>query len=357
MARPRNMAVCRKLEQLIRSDRDGGNGFLPPERVLAERFGAGRSVIRSCLFALEKRGLVELVPARGWSIVPRGEGGETRLERILVSVPGLLREKAWEQQAILASLCRRASAFFTEAVFSFLEPGENAEKLISQAQRGELQGVVFLERIADEAVFARLARAGIPCVVVNREHEICGVPWCGMDFYDIGHRAGALLADAGHTRIGTVTGDLALPIFSEMLRGFRDALALRGIALPEERIVCAGPQDEESEAVRVMLALPDRPTAVFAMRDGRAAPVFRTARELSLRIPEDLSVASYDDISWPGAKEKKLATFREDIDGMTFAAMEMLREWNETGVPPVSRKLRAELIDRGSVTAPAAAPR
>jgi len=354
MARPRNMAVCRKLEQLIRSGRDSRNGLLPPERVLAARFGTGRSVIRSCLFELEERGIVKLVPARGWSIVSRGE---TRLERILVSVPGLLREKAWEQQAILASLCRHASAFFTEAVFSFLDPGENAEKLIFQAERGELQGVVFLERIADEAAFARLAQAGIPCVVVNQEHETGGVPSCGMDFYDIGYRGGSLLADAGHTRLGTVTGDLDTLIFSEMLRGFRDALSLRGIALPPRWIVGAGLQDEESPAVRAMLAAPDRPTAVFAMRDGRAASVFRSARELGLRVPEDLSVASYDDITWPGAKEKKLTTFCEDVEGMTRAAVEMLRDWNETGVPPVSRKIRAELIGRGSVTAPAAAPR
>lgn len=348
MARPHNMAVCRKLEELIRSGRAARSGLLPPERELAARLEVGRGVIRSSLFELERLGRVRLVPSRGWSIVPARDPGR-RLKRILVRVPFLLRSKAWEQQAILAALCRNSSQFFTEAVFSFLDRIADADELISQVRRGELQGIVFLEEMPDDDACRRLVSGGVPCVVLNQEKAAGDAVGCGMDFYDIGRRAGRLLAESGHTRIGAVTGDTDTLIFGEMLRGFRDALGKRRIELAPERLITIPPDEEESRALREMLAPSDRPTAVFSMRDCRAAQLFRAARELGLDVPGDLSVVSYDDISWPGAEEKGLTTFAEDIEGMTAAAMEMLRDWNASGLRPPSRKLRAALVERGSV--------
>jgi DNA-binding LacI/PurR family transcriptional regulator len=349
MARPHNMAVCRKLEELIRSGRETRSGLLPSERELAARLEVGRGVIRSSLFELERLGRVRLVPSRGWSIVPVRNPERRRLKRILVRVPFLLRSKAWEQQAILAALCRNSSEFFTEAVFSFLDRIADPDELISQVRRGELQGIVFLEEMPGDDVCRRLVSGGIPCVVLNQEKAAGNAVGCGMDFHDIGQRAGRLLTEAGHTRIGAVTGDTDTLIFGEMLRGFRDALGKRRIELAPERLITIPPDEEESCALREMLADSSRPTAIFAMRDCRAAQLFRAARELGLDVPGDLSVISYDDISWPGAKEKALTTFSEDIEGMTSTAMAMLRDWNLTGIRPPSRKLRAELVDRGSV--------
>ena len=349
MARPLNMEICRRLEELIRAGRDSRNGLLPPERTLAARFEVGRSVIRNSLFELERQGLVRLIPARGWSIATARRQKRNRLRRILICVPFTLREKAWEQQAILAAVCRKSSEFFTEAVFSFLERITDVEGIIGQVRRGELQGIVFIEQLADEQAYRRLRAEGVPCVFINPETDIEDAVGCGMDFYDIGFRAGRLLLDAGHTRIGAAAGDRSAMIFRDMLQGFRDALAERDVDLPEKRIVLIRPGDEESPGMKAMLSSPKRPSAVFAMRDFRSALVCRTAKELNLSVPGDLSLVSYDDITWPGAKEKGLTTFREDIEGMSSAVMEMLRDWSLAGVEPQSRKLRAELIERGSV--------
>lgn len=349
MARPLNMEICRKLEELIRSGKSSRNGLLPPERALAGLFGVGRSVIRNSLFELERQGHVRLIHSRGWYITPSRRQKRSRLKRILVSMPFTLHEKAWEQQAILAALCRRASEFFTEAVFSFLERIADPDTIIEQVRRGELQGIVFIEQLSDAEAYQKLRENGVPCVFINLETEIGDAVGCGMDFRDIGFRAGQLLLDAGHTRIAAVTGDLSAMIFRDMLQGFRDALAERHVVLSEDRIIFAPPSDEESPAVRNMLSRPDRPTAVFAMRDCRSALVCRMAKELNLHVPGDLSVVSYDDITWPGAKEKGLTTFREEIEEMASGVMEMLRDWNLTGVRPQSRKIRAKLIERSSI--------
>ena len=45
-----------------------------------------------------------------------------------------------------------------------------------------------------------------------------------------------------------------------------------------------------------MLALPERPTAIFAASDTQAMGVLEAARKAGLRVPEDLSVIGYDDI-------------------------------------------------------------
>jgi LacI family transcriptional regulator/LacI family repressor for deo operon, udp, cdd, tsx, nupC, and nupG len=45
-----------------------------------------------------------------------------------------------------------------------------------------------------------------------------------------------------------------------------------------------------------MLALPDRPTAIFAASDTQAVGVLEAAQEAGMRVPQDLSVIGYDDI-------------------------------------------------------------
>ncbi|MEV6249800.1 substrate-binding domain-containing protein [Streptomyces sp. NPDC051742] len=49
-------------------------------------------------------------------------------------------------------------------------------------------------------------------------------------------------------------------------------------------------------AARELLSRPDRPTAVFTANDMQALGVYRAARELGLRIPDDLSVVGFDDV-------------------------------------------------------------
>ena len=75
---------------------------------------------------------------------------------------------------------------------------------------------------------------------------------------------------------------------------------------------------------RALLALPDRPTAIFAGNDLQALGVYQAAREARLHIPEDLSVVGFDDLPvarWVGPP---LTTIRQPLIEMAVAAAELV---------------------------------
>ncbi|NJM55798.1 MAG: FadR family transcriptional regulator [Verrucomicrobiae bacterium] len=63
--------VCHRLSEEIRAELDGGDGWLPPERLLAERFGVSRPVVREATKRLELQGLVEIQHGIGTRVVDK----------------------------------------------------------------------------------------------------------------------------------------------------------------------------------------------------------------------------------------------------------------------------------------------
>ena len=80
------------------------------------------------------------------------------------------------------------------------------------------------------------------------------------------------------------------------------------------------PEDADARAVRELLELPDRPTAVLCFSDVMAYRVVRTAEELGLRVPEDLSVVGFDDSPLARRMRPALTTVRQDVSGKGRAA-------------------------------------
>ncbi len=109
------------------------------------------------------------------------------------------------------------------------------------------------------------------------------------------------LISAGHRRIAHITDQDWVPAQQLRLRGFTGVMRDAGCLdldlvrrLPRD----AASNDQSDWGERASLELlrrTDRPTAIFAYNDRTAIGVYRAARELGLRIPEDLSVVGFDD--------------------------------------------------------------
>jgi LacI family transcriptional regulator len=102
-----------------------------------------------------------------------------------------------------------------------------------------------------------------------------------------------------------------------------------------------------------LLSRPDRPTAVFAGSDMQALGVLRAARELRLRVPEDVSVVGYDDLplaEWIGPS---LTTVRQPLTDMAGTATRMLLGLARGEQPATPQlDLATELVVRESTSPP-----
>lgn len=112
--------------------------------------------------------------------------------------------------------------------------------------------------------------------------------------------------------------------FAARLDGYRSALAAAGLPADPQLVVHAQPAREDGcAAARTLLALPERPTAIFAANDLQALGTYQAARETGLRIPEDLSVVGFDDLPVVAWVDPPLTTVHQPLAEMAAAATEL----------------------------------
>lgn len=346
MDRTHTVAVLDKIRGDIRNGKYCQVEFLPSERELAQIYGTGRGVIRTVLRQLRAENLVCLIPGRGAKVVARKK--KLSLERFLVRLDrGVISPKANEGMGILAGICAAAAENHAEVVMAFSDRTVFMNELAARHAKGDIQGLILLEGWDRKTMFSPLETIGIPYLVANQE-QADPVLCCRMDFRDIGRQAGRYLTARGHRRIGVIAGPLENYFYKEILAGFRGALTEDEIPLAPEKII-EPDADHQYSGLRQLLLAGSRPTAVFAMRDHRAMKFYHACRDFGVRIPEDISLISYDNITWPEAGHSGLTTLEQPLERIGREAVEMLKEWIVSGTKPASRILNATLIERSSV--------
>lgn len=171
----------------------------------------------------------------------------------------------------------------------------------------------------------------------------------------------AHLIGHGHQRVGFFHG--GLPEWSHPMReraeGYRLAIQEAGLEHDERLVVEAGtyeallgddPRSFHREKVAAALRDPDRATAAFVASDVLAIKVMEVAREVGLRIPEDIAIAGYDDILMSAHTPPPLTTVRQPAAqvGRRAASLLLQRIGRPAGGPPVHERIPCELVIRKS---------
>jgi LacI family transcriptional regulator len=186
----------------------------------------------------------------------------------------------------------------------------------------------------------------------NRPQEMGELPIDNLfvDNAAAAHTAVAHLIERGHRRIGIIAGQTGPR--GVRVRGYREALRQAGIT-SDDALIQTGDTFNEAggyEGMRRLLALPVRPTAVFAANDLMAMGALMALREAGLRVPHDMAVVGFDDI--PAAKlvTPPLTTISQFQENLGRRAAEMLLERLTGAVvgPARSVEMPFELIVRES---------
>jgi len=229
--------------------------------------------------------------------------------------------------------------------------------------RSTVDGVVAIGLSADHPEVGQIRSAGLPMVLVDSddlpEHssvvvdDEAGARAAAEHVLALGHRDLLVIAVEGPA---VASGEPGRPgVFERRMRGYRAPLQDAGIELTDDRIVAGRSSvDGGSSAFLRAWAMGNRPTAVLAMSDAIAIGAMRAARELGLRIPDDLSVVGFDDIDLAAHVDPPLTTVHQPIRLKGADAVRRLLaevEQREAHRPEHIR-LETRLIVRGS-TGPA----
>jgi DNA-binding LacI/PurR family transcriptional regulator len=223
--------------------------------------------------------------------------------------------------------------------------------LAASAIRGHLDGLIVMGEQIDPTVERRLLERGMPTVVVDARSELFSV--VGTDDFAGGALAARHLVGYGHKRVGYLTERQESDYESQArlrLDGFRQVLDDAGdVTLV---VAASGPTaDEARRSALELLLLPDRPTAVMAHYDDLAVGALLAARELGLRVPEDVSIMGYDD--GPAASAIGLTTVQQPfVESGVHAARVLLARMSAADAPRTVTMLDCTLVARSSTGRP-----
>ena len=180
----------------------------------------------------------------------------------------------------------------------------------------------------------RLHEQGFPIVMIDDQTRRTGIPWVGAGNRMGSYAATRYLLRLGHRRIAHIQGPSKFLVSHERYQGYCEALQEAGIPL-DSTLVLEGdfmPQGGRSCAAK-LLAMEDRPTAIFAANDLMAYGVLSATEEKGLRVPEDLSLIGFDDIPLSAHTRPALTTVRQPFNSIGRHAIELLLSLLESPDP------------------------
>jgi LacI family transcriptional regulator len=132
-------------------------------------------------------------------------------------------------------------------------------------------------------------------------------------FYDNRGATAALLRhviDLGHRSIGYLSGPPELAVTAARASGYRDALEAAGLGYDPDLVVCGWFSIEGGAAAAAALMGGPQPTAIVAGNDLMAIGALRQLLDLGYQVPQDVSVAGFDDIEFAAYASVPLTTVR-----------------------------------------------
>lgn len=232
-----------------------------------------------------------------------------------------------------------------------------------------VDGVIAYSIGSDDPVLAYARRRGVPLVIIDQP-MIAEVPRVGIDDEGAAFAIAAHVRDLGHQRIAVISfaveprteprtwslatwPDTPYAVTSRRLSGYARAL---GNAVPLDRVPLIASWGSNEQvgyaAAQHVLAQTPRPTALLCLSDSLALGALGAARDIGLRVPDDLSIVGFDDIPSGRSSSPPLTTVSQSHGDKGRAAASMLFGLLRGHHPEAPLILPASLVIRASTAPP-----
>jgi DNA-binding LacI/PurR family transcriptional regulator/DNA-binding transcriptional regulator YhcF (GntR family) len=249
-------------------------------------------------------------------------------------------------------LCEAFSKFTQmypcDVVFS---PAHAAEELLTEASLKELRqyGLLYISPLAKEkAIISRLIKEGVNVILLANGPWPEGVNYVFSDERSAAKMAVDYLAELGHSRIvyfrqpSSVTSVLRA-------KGVIDSGIQNGI--PKGHIQIIDSIHYDFSKFHQLLKGKNRPTVIIADYQKEYFLFLAAIQEHGLRVPEDISICTFDDTLFLNFQEIPVTAIRQPIEEIVFAGIqELLHLKNGSATAPIiNETLQSKLIIRNSV--------
>ena len=275
------------LMRLIRGKYIRENEMLPPENTLALRYNVSRPTIRKALQMLADNDLIQSKAGIGWQVC--SSSGKEKKDRkhkpLTIGVDTAPDIWGYFYYDLIMNGIRKAAE---ERGYRLVV----TDRYDAEQFNGEEIDGLILSKTTEEIYrqCAALPEQGIPVVFINRKPENRHFSYCTVDYVQEARKAVEYLLLIGHRKIAIVKSDTEPT--SLRCCGWSQAFTANGLNVPEHLIFQQTAITELTELLKQT-----RPTAVFVSQGASLVSFLLAAERAGLRIPEDLSVICFDDMS------------------------------------------------------------
>lgn len=216
-----------------------------------------------------------------------------------------------------------------------------------------VDGLIISPTSHESPQLSKYIKSDVPMVFVDRSIEGLGIPTVRVDGTKTVEALVEYLADLGHEHLAIISGPPEVIAGDERLTAFLDGARKQGITIPKEYVRFGDFRRESGrQSMCELLQLRRQPTAVFVANNLMCLGTLQAIKQSGYRMPEDISIASFDDVSWFDLLEPPITAIAQPTRQLGEMAAQMLLQRMEEDRKPQSCILQAELIVRGSCGAP-----
>ena len=218
----------------------------------------------------------------------------------------------------------------------------------------KVDGLLIISLSPDDAAARRFRELGTPVVLIDAYSPL--LTSLVVNNVEGAYQAVKRLIELGHRHIGFINGEIEgnfkFNTANDRLIGLHRALGEAGLLFEPERVLISEwSRKGGKHAALQLLTQQKRPTAIFAASDVQAVGVLEAARELGLRVPEQLSVIGFDGIEISELLE--LSTMQQPLQEMgELGASKLVELIENPSHPPELIRFDTKLVERRT-TSPA----
>ncbi|PPT77020.1 LacI family transcriptional regulator [Xanthomonas arboricola pv. populi] len=231
---------------------------------------------------------------------------------------------------------------------------DREERYAQMLRRNEADGLIVLGHGLPPTVREIVKQLGAAAPVVNgcEFDPALRIPSVHIDNAAAARAMMEHLYGLGHERVAVVGGPPDNPLHQQRLEGARASGKARGRL--RKLTVVPGDFSVESghAAAMALLARAPAPTAIFCFSDQMALGALAACRDLGIRVPDELSIAGFDDLASSSYLTPPLTTIRQPMREIGVGAVNLLLAIIERVDVPLQQTLDFSLMLRGSTAAP-----
>lgn len=225
----------------------------------------------------------------------------------------------------LSGIFKASNRLGYSIIFTFAEEPVDPNQVIESVRSKDCDGII-LYQIADTALISLLQKEQIPFVCVDAHITKDGsLPMVEVDYFDAAYQATMYLYQCGHHQIGFVGPTTPAEYYVSTFNGYRAALKDTNLVCnPAWLTEISFTENSAANCVQQLLQAPYMPTALLCAGDAYAIDLIRCLKAKGLRVPEDISIMSMDDLMISRHLDPPLSTMSFPKEQLGEQAMHLL---------------------------------